>query len=119
MSDLAACIGLNEPSGGRADGAAHVGNEEATLGLSTNLVRDGTEKSAVAVCELGRIGVGNIPVEGRILSLQKRQETSSHQSLAINRGAKMMGRVATGWDIADVDDLAEGVLCIALSVTPL
>jgi hypothetical protein len=67
------------------------------------------------VGELWMIGIRDVPVERGVLSLEQRQQTTSHKSLSIYRWSEMMGRVATGRNITDVDDLAEGILFLKVN----
>lgn len=44
------------------------------------------------------------------LSLEQRQQSTTNQRLAIQRGTKMVGVIATGWDICHPQERTEGVL---------
>lgn len=44
------------------------------------------------------------------LGLQKRKQTTSDQGFSIERGSKMMGRIATGRHISDGDKSAKGII---------
>lgn len=68
VDDVELSIGLDETAWGRADCGAHVGDEEATIGLCADLIRDGREQSAVGLLELRLVGVGSVEVVGRVLS---------------------------------------------------
>ena len=85
-------------------------DEEASLGLGTDLVHNGAQQSAVAVVELGGIRVRCVKVVRSVLGLQQGQQTTANQELAVGRGAKMVRRVATGRDIGDVNEFTKGVL---------
>lgn len=87
-----------------------IGDEEATLRLSADLIDDGAQNAPVAVRELGVVRVRGVKVKGSILSLQQRQKTTSDEGLSIGRRAQVMGRVAAGRHIGDVDEGAESVL---------
>lgn len=60
-------IGLDETTGRGTNGRTHVGNEEATVGLSTDLISNGSEDTTVALQELGAVWVGGIKVESSVL----------------------------------------------------
>ena len=103
-------VSLNETAGGGADSTAHVGDEEATLGLGSDLISDGAQQSAVAVAELGVVGVRGVEVVGSVLGLQERQEATTNEQLTIKGGTQMVRGVAAGRNIGDVDELTEGGL---------
>lgn len=83
MGNSATRVGLNEPARRSANGAAHVGDKKTALRLGADLIGDRAEEGPVAVGELGRIRVGYIPVEGCVLGLEQRQESSTDESLAV------------------------------------
>lgn len=62
------------------------------------------------MAELGLVGIGHVPVIGSVLGLQQRQEAATDEELAISRRAQVVRRIATGGDIADVDNLAKSIL---------
>lgn len=103
-------ISLDEATDSRAGGATHVCDEEAAFGLGADLIDDGAEKGAVAVGELGGVGVGGVEVVRRVLGLEDGEKTTTDKELAIGRGTEMVGLVTAGGDIGHGDDGAEGVL---------
>lgn len=111
-NDVALGVGLDKTTRGGAHSTAHVGDQEATVRLGTDLISDGAEESTVAVGELGLIRVGSVKVVGSILGLQQRQETATNKELAIDGGAKMVGGVAAGGHVGDGNEGSEGVLRI-------
>jgi hypothetical protein len=91
----------------------HVGNEESTIWLSADLIHNRAENSTVALLESRPVRVGYIPIECSVLGLEKGQKTASDQSLSIDGWSKMMGRIATGGNVCQLDDGTEGVLQIS------
>lgn len=89
---------------------AHVGDEESSIGLGANLISDGGEKSTVALLELGPVWVGGIEVEGRVLGLQERKETTADNGLAVKTRTQMMGAVAAARHLSQVDEFTKGIL---------
>jgi hypothetical protein len=77
VDDVTTSVSLNKSTRRSANSTAHVSDEEPSLGLSSDLVRDGSEKGPVAVGKLGVVGVRHVPVEGGVLGLEQRQETAS------------------------------------------
>lgn len=68
VNDVEVGIGLNETTGRGTHGRAHVGDKETTVRLSTDLIGNGAEDTAVALQELGTVWVGGIEVESSILA---------------------------------------------------
>lgn len=60
--------------------------------------------------KFGVVGVARIPVECSILRLEKRKQTSTNKSLSVQRCTQVVGRVAAGGDISDVNNCAKGIL---------
>lgn len=77
MNNVTTSISLNKSARRSANSTAHVSDEESSLGLGSDLVRDGSEKGSVAVGELGVVGVRHVPVEGGVLGLEKGEETTA------------------------------------------
>jgi hypothetical protein len=73
---------------------AHVGDEESSIWLGADLISDGGEQGTVALLEGGPVRVGGVEVEGRVLGLQERQETTTDDGLAVKAGAQVMRAVA-------------------------
>lgn len=69
VNDVKVGIGLNETAGRGTHGRTHVGNEESTIGLSTDLICNGAENTAITLEELGAVGVRGVEVETRVLIL--------------------------------------------------
>jgi len=110
MDDVASLVSLNETARRGARSTAHVSDEETTIGLSHNLVDNGAKNAAVGVVELGTIGVGHVKVEGRILGLEEREEATPDKKLAISGCAEMVGRVAAGRHIGDINNVTKGIV---------
>ena len=49
------------------------------------------------------------------MGLQEGEETAADEGLAIGGGTEVVRGVTAGWDVTDVDDCAEGVLCDGLA----
>lgn len=67
VDDVEVCIGLDETAWGSADCGTHVGDEEASIGLSADLIRDGREQCTVRLLELWLVGVGGVEVVSSVL----------------------------------------------------
>jgi len=67
VDDVKVGIGLDKTTGGRTHGRTHVGDEETTIGLGTDLIRNGSEDTAVTLEELGAVRVGGVEVEPSVL----------------------------------------------------
>lgn len=67
VDDVKVGISLNETTGRSTHGRAHVSDEEASIGLSTDLVRNRSEDTPVALEELGAVWVGGVEVESSVL----------------------------------------------------
>jgi hypothetical protein len=67
VNDVEVGIGLNEATGRSTDSRAHVGDEEATVGLGADLIGDGGEQSTVRLLELGLVWVRGVKVVCRVL----------------------------------------------------
>lgn len=90
---------------------SHIGWErDVPAGQGADLVSDGAQNGSVAVLELGVVRVGRVPVEGGVLRLEQRQETTTDQRLAVQGGTQMMGRVAAGGHVRNVEEGSESVL---------
>lgn len=109
-NDVEVLVGLDETTWGGTDGVTHVGDEETSIGLGADLISDGREHSTVALLELGPVRVGGVEVEGRVLGLQERQETTTNDGLAVKAGAQVMGAVATAGHLSQVDEFTKGIL---------
>lgn len=68
VDDVKVGISLNETTGRGTHGGAHVGNEEASIRLSTDLIRNRPEDTPVAFEELGAVWVGGVEVESSVLT---------------------------------------------------
>lgn len=110
MNNVAVGIRLDKTARRSTQSTAHVGDEEATLGLGADLVRDGAQDGAVAVAELGVVGVADVPVESGVLGLQQRKQAATHERLAVERRAKVVRGVAAGGDVREVDYASKSVL---------
>jgi hypothetical protein len=58
-------------------------------------------------------------VEGSVLGLEQREQATTDQRLAINGRSQVVRRVATGRDIRQIDDCAEGILHYCQPTTSL
>lgn len=67
VDDVEVCVGLDQATWRGTDSTTHVGDEKATIGLSTNLVRNRRQKSAVRLLELRLVWVGGVEVESGVL----------------------------------------------------
>lgn len=67
MDDVKVLVRFNEPSRRSAQCRTHVCDEEATIGFSTNLIRNGGKNCTIALFELGAIGVRGVKIEARVL----------------------------------------------------
>lgn len=67
VNDVKVGISLNETTGRSTNGRAHVGDEESTIWLCPDLIRNGCKDTAVTLEELGAVRVGGIKVETSIL----------------------------------------------------
>lgn len=110
MDNVAVGVSLDQTSGRSTQGAAHVSDEEAALGLGADLIGDGAQQGAVAVAELGVVGVADVPVEGSVLGLQQRQQATAHEGLAIERRAQVVRGVAAAGHVREVDNATECIL---------
>lgn len=72
MDDVVLSVGLDKAAGRGADGAAHVGDEEAAFRLGADLVGDGAEDGAVGLEELWSVWVRNVKVVCSVLGLEQR-----------------------------------------------
>lgn len=91
---------------------AHVGDEESSIWLGANLISNGGEQSTVALLEGGPVRVGGVEVEGRVLGLQQRQKTTADDGLTVKAGAQVMGAVAAGGHLSQVDEFTKGILVV-------
>jgi hypothetical protein len=110
VDDVATGIGLNQTSRGGTESASHVGDEESTLGLGSDLISDGGKQSTVAVRELGVVRIASVEVERSVLGLQERQETTTDEQLAIEGCSQVVRGVATAGHIRNGDEAAKGIL---------
>lgn len=110
VDDVTSGVRLDEAAGRGADGATHVSDEEATLGLGADLVDNRAQQSAVAVRELGVVGIRHIKVESSVLRLEETEETATDEGLAVGRGTQVVRGVATARNISEGDDLTKGIL---------
>lgn len=78
--------------------------------LGSDLVDDGAQKTPVTVAKLGVVWVRGVEVECRILGLQEGQQTTTDQQLSVDRRTQVMGRVATGGDVGNINEGTEGFL---------
>lgn len=67
VNDVKIGISLNETAGRSTNGRAHVGDEESTIWLCPDFIRNGCKDTAVTLEELGAVRVGGIKVEAGIL----------------------------------------------------
>lgn len=67
VNDVKVGIGLNKATGRSTNGRAHVGDEESTIWLCPDFIRNGCKDTAVTLEELGAVRVGGIKVETSIL----------------------------------------------------
>lgn len=93
-------------------GSEHDKEEEEGIpfGLGPDLVYNRAQDASVALLERGAVWVRHVKVVGSILCLQQREQTTSNQSLSVQRRAEVMRRVPAGWDISQVDDGSKRVL---------
>ena len=126
MDDVEVGIRLDKTARRGAHGGTHVGDVEPAARLGADLVGNRRQESAVALEERRTIGVRGVKVERRVLlesardfssmstctylGLEERQEATSNQGLAIERGAKMVRVIAAAGDVGDPDESAEGIL---------
>lgn len=125
--DVEVLVGLDEATWGGTDGGwevlelvkwaieamvltAHVGDEESSIWFGADLISDGREHSTVALLEGGPVRVGGVEVEGRVLGLQERQETTTNDGLAVKAGAQVMRAVAAAGHLSQVDEFTKGIL---------
>lgn len=110
MDDVATGIGLNQTSRGGTESTSHVGDEESTLRLGSDLIGDGGKQSTVAVRELGVVRIAGVEVERSILGLQERQETTTDKQLAVEGCSQMVRGVAAAGHICNGDEATKGIL---------
>lgn len=110
VDDVEVGIRLDQTAGRGADSRAHIGDVETTAGLGTDLIGDRGEDGPVALQEGRPVRVGRVEVEGSVLRLEKRQETTSDQGLAIERGSEMVRVIAAAGDISHPQESTKGVL---------
>lgn len=67
VNDVKVGISLNETTGGSTNGRTHVGDEESTIWLCPDFIRNGCKDTAVTLEELGPVRVRGIKVEASIL----------------------------------------------------
>lgn len=125
--DVEVLVGLDKATWGGTDGGwevlelgkweteamvltAHVGDEESSIRLGADLISDGGEQGTVALLEGGPVRVGGVEVEGRVLGLQERQETTTDDGLTVKAGAQVMRAVAAAGHLGQVDEFTEGIL---------
>lgn len=73
VNDVKLGISLDKTAGRGASSRAHISDEEATIWLSTNLIRNGRKQRTVALLEFRLIWVGSVlVVVSRELSIQKK-----------------------------------------------
>lgn len=85
VDDVVVLVGLDQATRGCTNRGALVGNKESSIRFGTDLVSDRGEKRAVTLLELGIVWVGHVEVVSGVLSLQKRQETTTPDGFAIQR----------------------------------
>lgn len=78
--------------------------------LGSDLVNDGAQKTPVTVAKLGVVWVRRVEVECRILGLQEGKQAATDQQLSVDRRSQVMGRVATGGNVGDINEGTEGFL---------
>lgn len=110
VDDVATGIGLNQTSRRGTESTSHVGDEETTLGLSSDLIGNGGKQSAVAVREFGVVRIAGVEVEGSVLGLQERQKTTTDEQLAIEGCSQVVRGVATAGHIRNRDEATKGIL---------
>lgn len=67
VDDVKIGISLNKTTGAGANGRTHVRDEESTIRLCPNLIRNRRENSTVTLQEFGTVRVGSIEVESGVL----------------------------------------------------
>lgn len=109
-NDVKVLVRLDQAAGRSADRGAHVRDEEASVGLGADLVRDGCQDGPVALQESRPVRVSRVKVVRRVLSLEEGQETAADEGLAIERSSQVVGAVAAGGHIGDPEKSTKSVL---------
>lgn len=87
MDNVVIGVCLDQPAWGGSSGGAHVCEEEATIRLGTDLIRDGCKSRNVRLCVGRVIDVGDIEVVPCVLEFEQRQQTSSPEDFSVVGGS--------------------------------
>lgn len=115
-NDIIVGIGFNQTSRRSTSRRPHVRDEETTVWLGPDLVRDGSEESAVGFGEFGAVLVGEVKVVGGVLEFEKGEETTTDEGFAVSCDVDVVGLVAGSGNLGNVNQCAKSVLFRVVSL---